>query len=429
MSKYVYAIVLSLVISVAGASISFSQNPSQSDLNHSSSLQLEFIRFNPDYVKMKADRLARTLSLLGKVREREAAGLSTDCSHQILWEIKALITQSADFKLLDQRLDKLENLLANPIDEKIALNQDSLTGSWGRCFEEWYCKLDAFSDEIGKDENKGKPLKFQPHFLDLVNSPEKLTSYLNSISVSDIPGTGRDNLLEFNLSTTNLLRLIMRDRPEGYSWNPELKNTIKNLVFNHFRNPETGWWGESYVRNGKVEFVDDLSMTFHIVTYLHGEVPNMSLINKTLLAVKDLNFPVGWLWKGEYWNHNNMDVVAIFKAGWSNASKEQKRAISVEIQKMLDWCLNQSLLPDGSFKPNVADGSLEEGVYYGTSFLGRIGYFDKSERFWTEKEFPEAEAIRKKIVNYILMHLKTGGSGGSYYESALHDYLKYNPKN
>ena len=123
-----------------------------------------------------------------------------------------------------------------------------------------------------------------------------------------------------------------------------------------------------------------------------------------------------------------MDVVAIFKAGWPYANKEQRIAISAEIQKMLDWCLNKSLLPDGSFKPHVADGSLEEGEYYGTSFLGRIGYFDKSERFWTNQKFPEAELIRKKIVNYILSHLKTGGSGGSYYESALNDYLKYNSK-
>ena len=101
--------------------------------------------------------------------------------------------------------------------------------------------------------------------------------------------------------------------------------------------------------------------------------------------------------------------------------------MTTEIQKMLQWCLNESLQPDGSFKPHVADGSLEEGVYYGTSFLGRIGFFDKAERFWTDKDFPESEAIRNKIIDYIHKHSSSGGSGGSYYESALEDYLNYKP--
>jgi hypothetical protein len=120
-----------------------------------------------------------------------------------------------------------------------------------------------------------------------------------------------------------------------------------------------------------------------------------------------------------------MDVVALFKAGWRYARKDQKRAISVEIQKMLNWCLSESLQPDGSFKPHIADGSLEESVYYGVSFLGRIGYFDKLDRFWTEQTFKDADSIRIKIIGYIIKHQATGGSGGSYYESALTDYLNY----
>ena len=37
--------------------------------------------------------------------------------------------------------------------------------------------------------------------------------------------------------------------------------------------------------------------------------------------------------------------------------------------------------------------SLEECVYYGVSFLGRIGYFDKSDRFWTEKTFKDSDSV------------------------------------
>ena len=153
----------------------------------------------------------------------------------------------------------------------------------------------------------------------------------------------------------------------------------------------------------------------------------MKNVISTTLAVKDINYPVGWLWNGAYWNHNNMDVVGLFKAGWPYAGDEQKKIMSSEIQKMLDWCLNESLQADGSFRPNIADGSLEEGEYYGVSFLGRIGFFDKSERFWTSRKFSNANALRRKIIDYILKHSSTGGSGGGYYESALVDDLNYNP--
>jgi len=399
----------------------------QADLEQKARTEQEFTTFDPHYKEEKAERIAKARAFYAKVREREAAGQSTSCSHQILWELKALIVQSADFKLMDQRLADLEDSLAHPEREAEANTQDPQDGSWGRCFAEWYCKLDASTEEIGRDANRRRVPDLPPRFLDRVNSPEKLTDYLTSVSVSDIAHTGVDNLAEFNLSLSDLIRLILRDRPQGYPWDPRLKATLRHLIFDQFRNPKTGWWGERYVRDGHVVFVDDLSTTFHIVTYFHGNVPDLPRIVDTTLAVKDLDYPVGWLWKGQYWNHNNMDVVALFKAGWPQASAAQKQAMTVEIEKMLNWCLTESLKPDGSFEPVVADGSLEEGESYATSFLARIGFFDKKERFWTSREFPEADAVRGKILAYVLAHQKAGGSGGGYYESILEDCLNYIP--
>ena len=426
--KHIYLRILNVIILLLFFSIvSYAQQATLSDLNHNARLQEEFIRFNPDYVKMKAERVSRLRALYAKVQEQEVKGMNTECSHQILWESKALITQTADFKLLDSRLEQLDVTLAHPESVVNTREQDSLTGSWGACFDEWYCKLSAFSEEVGREENKNHPLKYQPHFLDQINAPFPLAKYLKSVSVSDVSKTGTDNLLEFNLALSDLLRLIMRDRPTGYAWDPRLKDTLKDLIFNQFRNKETGWWGERYIHDGKVQFVDDLSTTFHIVTFLNGKVPELHRIVETTLAVKDLNYPVGWLMKGEYWNHNNMDVVALFKAGWPEADAQQRKAISVEIQKMLDWCLKESLQEDGSFKPNIGDGSFEEGVYYGTSFLGRIGFFNKKDCFWTDQAFSQSDVVRQKIIDFIRKHLKTGGSGGSYYESALKDYLNVTP--
>ena len=396
------------------------------DLEHNARTEQEYVAFDPHYKESKAERIARTRVLLQRVREREAAGQNTSCSKEILWELKALITQTADFKLIDQRLADLESSLAHPELEGDADDQDPADGSWGRCYAPWYCKLDAAGEHLGKETNKKHAPKFKPRFLDRVNSPEKLTDYLTSVSVSDIPQTGVDHLLEFNLSLSNLMRLILRDRPRGYPWDPRLKATVRRLV-HRFRNPKTGWWGERYIRSGRVVFVDDLSTTFHIVTFLHGNVPDLPRVVDTTLAVKDLDYPVGWRWKGQYWNHNNMDVVALFKAGWPQANAAQKKAMTAEIEKMLQWCLTESLQADGSFKPHPGDGSLEEGEYYAASFLGRLGFFDKSERFWTDREFPDAEEVRQKIIGYILNHRGSGGSGGSYYESVLVDVFHYTP--
>lgn len=141
----------------------------------------------------------------------------------------------------------------------------------------------------------------------------------------------------------------------------------------------------------------------------------------TALAVKDMNYPVGWLWQGQYWNHNNMDVVTLFKYGWQNASGDQRKLMAAEIKKMLNWCLHNSLQADGSFKITLPDGSVEDATYYGTEFLARIGFFDPSRRFWTTKTFPEVPEVRNRIRSFILKHQQTGGAGGDSYRTALKD--------
>lgn len=91
----------------------------------------------------------------------------------------------------------------------------------------------------------------------------------------------------------------------------------------------------------------------------------------------------------------------------------------MELDKMLRWCLTESLRPDGSCLTILPDASLEEAEYFGVAFLARIGYFDRQRRFWTGEEFPEAESVRKKLLAYIGQHRKSGGAGGYYYDSVL----------
>jgi hypothetical protein len=116
---------------------------------------------------------------------------------------------------------------------------------------------------------------------------------------------------------------------------------------NVYRNQSTGWWGETYIRNGQRDYVDDLSITFHIVQSLRGEVPLKDRLAATLFAVKDLDYPVGWHEHGVQTNHNNIDVIVLMRESWKSMTDAQRQLAVAEISRMLRWCLAESLQPDG----------------------------------------------------------------------------------
>src|SRR4029078_6760910 len=66
--------------------------------------------------------------------------------------------------------------------------------------------------------------------------------------------------------------------------------------------------------------------------------------------------------------------------------------------EMLHWTLTSSLQRDGSFKtvPSFFS-SIGADFYFGVSFLQTIGFWDRKDRFWTERDFPEAPAICRQI--------------------------------
>ena len=193
-----------------------------------------------------------------------------------------------------------------------------------------------------------------------------------------------------------------------------------DIIMRRLRNPQTGWWGPRYVRDGKVQFVDGLSMTYHMVSTLNGKVADLDKAMAHLLAVKGLDYPIGWLRDGRYSNHHEMDVVCLFRYGWPSMTDEQRRVAATEIRKMVRWCLDESLQPDGSFKLTGGD-SVEEEISFGASLLDQAGVFDRAKRFWTSDDFPEAPEVRTRIIGFINKHIESGGAGGTYYRHLLED--------
>jgi hypothetical protein len=419
--RFAASSVLVVSIFLAGPIARAESQVPQSDLEYRTRARQEFAAYDPAYQTSRAARVLQARALGKQAFQREAAGLPSECSHQILNEIAWLLGYTADFKAVDRRLTDLKNTLANPKLELTAAQQDPVDGSWGKCYTEWFFKLDASYDHLQELAKSGQRPKYKLRFLDKINSPEKLAMYLTSVSISDIAHSGVDHRREFNESLADLLRLILHGvPPDSFTLDPQLKPAIMKLIQHDFRNSATAWWGERYARDGALQFVDDISITFHVVRYLDGDVTDLQKVGETALALKNIEYHVGWLEDGHYTNHNNMDAVVLFKYTWPFMNEEQKHALAGEIRKMLDWCLHDALLADGSFKPDPDDqDSVEEQTYFGTAFLSRVGFFDKSERFWTTEDFPQAPEIKLRIANYIRRHRGTGGAGGTYYHNAL----------
>jgi hypothetical protein len=374
----------------------------------------------PDVRERYFRQRARIPVLRAQIATREAAGQNTTCSHQILTEVSWLAGSVMDPARIEKRLDDLASVLARPEEEAKAEQQDPFDGSWGSCHDEWFFKVNATFDHLTKPSHAAEAPRYRLQLFDRVNSPEKLREYFEGLAVSDLPRTGMDHRKELNESLSNLIRLILRSQPASYGWHPKLKDALKEVVLQRLRNPQTGWWGESYVRNGRVEFVDDLSMTFHVISYLRGDVPNLAGVADHLLAVKDVDYPIGWLEGGRNSNHNNMDVVTLFRIAWPSMNGTQKQAAAAEIHRMLGWCLRESLQSDGAFTADIGSSdSTEESNSWGVSFLARMGFFDPTKRFWTDETFPQAEQILQKLISFIEKHKGAGGAGGTYYENAL----------
>ncbi len=386
------------------------------DLQNRALVRREMMIFRPSYVTLMLPRYRALKELEQQVMKREAEMRDVSCSHQIVTELRWLMGSTVDTERIDARLDDLRASLAHPELETRAREQDA-DGSWGRCYDAWFFRLDASYDgHFARDEG-GDDIPL----LDRVNSPQKLAQYINSISVSDVSHSGVDHRREMNEALATLIRLIVRGLPSAYRWHPEMRATLLDLL-KQLRNPATGWWGERYQREGRIDFVDDMSITFHIVSYLKGQVTDLDKVGDTLLELKDQEYPNGWLEDGKYLTHHNMDVVVLFQYAWPHMNEVQRRAASIEIGKMLQWCLKDSVLPDGSFRAGTGgEDSLEEDEYFGVAFLARAGYFDASRRFWTDQPFPEAESLRRRLIDFIQRHKASGAAGGAYYESALRE--------
>ena len=348
----------------------------------------------------RAKRLKQTdASLKPLVREisrREAAGENMQTPLHTYREIRWRLNFTPDLAATQARIASLRQSLADNAG-RTAGGGDSqdFDGSWGQGIDVWYLKLYYSVDEVEScRERPNRPLAF----LDRINSPDALTATLATDLHDDFTKTGVFNREETDETFSALARMLFATPAiTCYRFNTDLGPALRKFV-DAWQNPVTGYWGQWLVdHDGRVWKMDDMAMTFHVVSDLHGQVSHLDTIARRTLQLGRVNFPAGTRFDGHYENHLNWDVVRILRLAWPTLDEETRDRARAELSRMLTWCLRQSLQPDGSFQVSDLDDTSGDAYEYGVDFLVETGYFNSKERFWTNETFPDAENVRKRI--------------------------------
>jgi len=331
--------------------------------------------------------------LVKGIVRRQAGGEGMQYSMHVYREIRWRLNFTPDTAATRVRINDLRQSLAQPAEQKLATAQLASDGSWGSGINVWYLRLYYSVDHL-KDSAH---MAYQPIFLNRINSPDKLKAKLDSDLYDDFTKTHVFNREELDETFSALARILFATKPVGYAFHPQLKDALVEYV-KRWQNPLTGCWGQWLLdRKSRVWKMDDMAMTFHVVSDFHGQVDHKDKIAKRVLQLDGVDFPTGIRFDGSYENHLNWDVVKIMRYAWPALDTATRKQAGAEISKMLSWCLAKSLQPDGSFKISDLDDTLGDAYYYGVSFLTDAGYFDAKKRFWTNQDFPAAKAVHDRI--------------------------------
>ena len=327
--------------------------------------------------------------------EREFAGCDTSWARAHLYEAEWRINYTSDYQAA---LDAVERLKAAVVctDPPDGLTQDC-GGSFAPGTDVFFLKLDRSTDQLLARQ---WPWRLQPTFLDRINDPGRMVTYLQDLCWSDVVRCGRDNRKELNLAVSVIARLALQGGQAGYLSGPGFVPVFERFV-RDWQDPETGFFGVTYIDDqGSAIRTTDLSLTFHTVRYAPHLVRWWQRLIDTLLGMKDQQYPEGWLENSKMSDHNNYDVVELFFRGWPHMRADQRRLASQEVGKMLDWCLEYSVRDTGEIiNPDKGD-MVMDSYYFAAAFLDTIGYFDASKRFWADKgQVPtDTEALRKAMI-------------------------------
>ena len=356
---------------------------------------------------------------------------TSTCTREIGEEIEWLISYSDDWGRVDERFERLTREIANP---SAAGKRPGPDGAWNRCHTDWYFKLEPTVDALQSNRvAAGAPTRLR--FMKRLEDPETLLSYLWSLQISDVERTGRNQRAEMNAVLSAMsqiifkdeIRALLDDRRWGFRVTSRLEESYRDFL-KQVQHPETGYWGPWYRLDDRLIMVQDLSFTFHQISYLSGAVDRWPQIVDTTLAISGDRYPMGWCAddKGGMSNHHNFDVATIFSHGWPHMRRDQKAAVSAAVVRLLRWCLLQSLVG------NRFDGKSDlQSFYFGVRFLEITGYFNPAKRFWRSdarlSDLPPPYDVARRLWDGFIEVRDTSSETSETIEQTLRTALSLNP--
>ena len=362
-----------------------------------------FIPESPYKREMNGQFRDEIQDLRRRVMDMYSTGHEPICSTQILGEARDLMNYTNNAAAVRARLDDLRATLDHP-NQDYAYEQSAEDGSWGGCYKAWYLRLDASVDPMKELVEAGRRPSHPLRFFAPVNTPEKMRGYLDSLLISDVRATGIDNRKELNYAITSLAQILFKPKvaallPDGTPVT-ELAATLQDFLDNKAQNPETGFWGAWYMIDGELRKTNDLSITFHAISYRPDDPPHMRELAETLFAMRTDRYPYGWRDQGKQNNHHVYDVARLLRRTWPYMTAEQQARATAELTAMVARSLSVSIRPDGRFDDEPYT-SPAEAYYFGVSFLDEVGFFRPSRRFWTPLETSDADSLRAMLLQHL----------------------------
>jgi hypothetical protein len=328
--------------------------------------------------------------------DRELAGRDTSWARDRLYEAEWRINCTNDYEAARCAVARVEDALECKHPPS-GLTQDS-EGSFAPGTDVFFLKLDRSTDQLLARE---WPWKIRPVFLEPINGPIRMVTYLQDLCWSDVVRCGRDNRKELNLAVSVIARLVEMGGQAGFFSAPGFQPVFERFV-REWQDPETGFFGMTYILDGGEAIrTTDLSLTFHMVRYAPHLVRWWPKLIETLLRIERQPYPQGWLTNNQMTDHNNYDVVELFSRAWPWMSPLQRQRASAAVTKMLDWCLANSVRDGEIPAPDKGDMACD-AYYWAASFFDTIGYFDQRKRFWTSAPLPSSpERIKAGMIEQL----------------------------
>ncbi|MEM9371637.1 MAG: hypothetical protein AAGA26_10820 [Pseudomonadota bacterium] len=314
--------------------------------------------------------------LLSDMHARMNRGENMSCSSQIFEEVHWLVNYTDRVDEIERRMDDLRASFEME-DQGFASRQDPDDGSFAPCAENWLWRFFRSVDPLKELAQKGQSPEVPLKIWEPVDTPAELEAFMMDLLVSDV-SSGHNKRKELNLAITAIGQLLWLDYtarvfPDHLD-REELAEALRRFVDEEWQDPDSGYWGAWFLDEGVVKRTNDLSITFHILSYRGGDVSLKSKIGQTTMAIQRVRYPYGWSTGGTQNNHHAYDIARIINLTWDDMDEPSRQYGSATIFLMSARSLAKSIDSTGAFDPKPYT-TVGEAYYFGISFFEEIGLF------------------------------------------------------